>query len=76
VAITPSEDRSRRLTVNRGVYPLVLERDRNFTSAVTSAIQLTKEINMLKSGDEIVVCASRLHPRSDADTILLHREPD
>jgi pyruvate kinase len=76
VAITPSADRSRRLTVNRGVYPLVLERDRNFTSAVTSAIQLTKEINMLKSGDEIVVCASRLHPRSDADTILLHREPD
>ena len=76
VAITPSADRSRRLNVNRGVYPLVLERDRNFTSAVTSAIQLTKELNMLKSGDEIVVCASRLHPRSDADTILLHREPD
>jgi pyruvate kinase len=75
VAITPSDDRSRQLNVNRGVYPLVLERDRNFTSAVTSAINLTKDIGMLQSGDEIVVCASRLHPRSDADTILLHREP-
>jgi pyruvate kinase len=75
VAITPSSERSRQLNVNRGVYPLVLERDKNFTSAVTSAIQVTKEIGMLKSGDEIVVCASRLHPRSDADTILLHREP-
>jgi pyruvate kinase len=74
IAVTPSAEKARQLNVNRGIYPLVLERDRNFTSAVTKAIQATKENGTLKAGDAIVICASRLNPRSDADTILLHRE--
>ena len=74
IAITPHIEKARQLNINRGVYPFVLERDTNFTSAVSSAIQLTKENGILKNDDAIVICASRLHPRSDADTILLHRE--
>jgi pyruvate kinase len=75
IAVTPSSDKARQLNVNRGVYPLVLERDRNFTAAVTKAIEATKDIGILMPGNSIVVCASRLNPHSDADTILLHREP-
>ncbi len=75
VAVTPSSERARQLNVNRGVYPIVLERDKNFTTAVTQAIEVTKTVGILKEGDAIVVCASRLNPQSDADTILLHREP-
>ena len=75
IAVTPSSEKGRQLNINRGVYPLVLERDRNFTSAVTKAIEATKLSGFLKAGDSIVVCASRLNPHSDADTILLHREP-
>lgn len=74
VAVTPSDEKARQLNVNRGIYPVVLERDRNFTSAVTKAIQATKDIGILKPGNAIVICASRLNPHSDADTILLHRE--
>jgi pyruvate kinase len=75
VAVTPSSERARQLNVNRGVYPIVLERDRNFTNAVTEAIDASREAGVLQPGDAIVVCASRLNPQSDADTILLHREP-
>jgi pyruvate kinase len=75
IAVTPSSEKARQLNVNRGVYPLVLERDRNFTAAVTKAIEATKDIGILMPGNSIVVCASRLNPHSDADTILLHREP-
>jgi pyruvate kinase len=74
VAVTPSDEKARQLNVNRGIYPVVIERDRNFTSAVTKAIQATKDIGVLKPGNAIVICASRLNPHSDADTILLHRE--
>jgi pyruvate kinase len=75
VAVTPSSEKARQLNLNRGVYPLVLERDKNFTTAVTNAIAATKEMGFLDSGNAIVVCASRSNPHSDADTILLHREP-
>ena len=75
IAVTPSSEKARQLNVNRGVYPIVHERDKNFTTAVTKAIEVTKTVGILKEGDAIVVCASRLNPQSDADTILLHREP-
>jgi hypothetical protein len=30
---------------------------------------------LVASGDKVVVCASRISPRSDADTVWLHTEP-
>jgi pyruvate kinase len=74
IAVTPSAEKARQLNVNRGVYPIVLDRDKNFTAAVTTAIDATKEVGFLKPGNAIVICASRSNPHSDADTILLHRE--
>jgi pyruvate kinase len=75
VAITPDSQKARQLTVNRGVLPLVVKRDGDLPSDVVSAIRQTKKSGLLKSADKVVVCASRLNPRSDADTILLHIEP-
>ncbi len=74
VAATPGVDKARRLNVCRGVYPLVAPRDGNITSAITTAVETARGHGLVKSGDTIVVCASRLNPRSDADTILLHVE--
>ena len=74
VAATPGVDRARQLQICRGVYPLVVPRDGNITSAIETAIEIAREKKMVVSGDTIVVCASRLNPRSDADTILLHVE--
>jgi pyruvate kinase len=75
VAITPDTHSARQLKVNRGVYPLVVKREGDLSSDVQSAIRESKKSGMLKRGDTVVVCASRLNPRSDADTVLLHVEP-
>lgn len=74
VAATPGVDRARRLQVCRGVYPMEVPRDGNITTAIATAIKTARDSALVKSGDTIVVCASRLNPRSDADTILLHVE--
>ena len=74
VAATPGVDRARRLQVCRGVYPMEVPRDGNITTAIATAIKTARENSLVQSGDTIVVCASRLNPRSDADTILLHVE--
>jgi pyruvate kinase len=74
VAATPGVDRARRLQVCRGVYPMEVPRDGNITTAIATAIKTARENHLVQSGDTIVVCASRLNPRSDADTILLHVE--
>lgn len=74
VAATPGIDKARQLQVCRGVYPILAPRDGNITSAISTAIELVRERHLLQSGDKVVVCASRLNPRSDADTILLHIE--
>ena len=74
VAITPDDQKARQLMVNRGVFPIVVVRDGDLPSDVSSAIRAAKKNEYLKNGDTVVVCASRLNPRSDADTILLHIE--
>ena len=75
IAVTPAVDAARRLRVNRGVIPVVVPRDGNITRAIQAGVDAAKESGHVRSGDTIVVCVSRLSPRSDADTILLHVEP-
>jgi pyruvate kinase len=74
VAATPGIDKARRLNVCRGVYPMVVPRDGNITTAISTAVETARGNGLVKAGNTIVVCASRLNPRSDADTILLHVE--
>ena len=75
VAVTPEAQKGRQLNIRRGVFPLIEAREGDITYAITTAIVAAKEKSLMKSGDTVVICATRLHPRSDADTILLHREP-
>jgi pyruvate kinase len=75
VAATPVAKNARQLNVCRGVFPLVVQRDGDITYAITAAMSVAKERALMKSGDTVVVCATRLNPNSDADTVLLHREP-
>lgn len=75
IAVTPAVDAARRLRINRGVVPVVVPRDGNITRAIQSGVDAAKDAGLVGSGDTIVVCVSRLSPRSDADTILLHVEP-
>ncbi|MEY3657099.1 MAG: hypothetical protein RL114_1457 [Actinomycetota bacterium] len=75
IAATPGAKKSRQLNICRGVYPITVQRDGDITSAVTAAMSTAKNEGLMKSGDTVVVCATRLNPNSDADTVLLHREP-
>lgn len=72
LAVTPTAEAARRLRPARGVYPVVQPRDGNVARAIESAVRAGRAADLLHGGDTVVVCASRLNPRSDADTILLH----
>jgi pyruvate kinase len=74
IAVTPTEDAARRLRVIRGVYPVVDPRDSDLTQAMSGGIRAARTAGLVHSGETLVVCASRLSPRSDADTLFLHYE--
>lgn len=75
VAVTPSQEVARSLAVAHGVLPVVRERPDEITQAIEDGLLGARNEDLLKSGDRVVVCASRTGPNSDADTILLHLEP-
>lgn len=72
-AVTPDDGACRRLRAARGVYPVTEPRDGDVARAIEKAVAAGRGAGLLHSGDTVVVCASRTNPRSDADTILLHR---
>jgi pyruvate kinase len=74
VAITPTVAAARSLSVCRGVWPLVVERDDDITRAISDGLQGARDKHVILSGQRIVVCVSRQGPNSDADTIMLHLE--
>lgn len=75
IAVTPDIDTARRLYAVHGVYPVVRERSTDPAQAIEDAVEAARATGWVRAGDRVVVCASRLGPRSDADTILLHVEP-
>lgn len=76
VAITPTVDAARSLAVCRGVWSLVVERQEDITAAIEDGLQAARNHHLIKFGQKIVVCVSRLSPNSDADTIMLHLESE
>jgi hypothetical protein len=56
------------------VWPLVVERDEDITTAIEDGLGAAREKHLILAGQRIVVCVSRLGPNSDADTIMLHLE--
>jgi pyruvate kinase len=75
IAATPSESAARKLRVSWGVHPVVSARDPDVEVSIGAGLTSAREAGLVERGDKIVVCASRLNPRSDADTIWLHTEP-
>lgn len=74
VAVTPGFSVARKLEIVRGVYPVVRERSEETSQAIEDALDAARRAGHVASGDRVVICASRLGPRSDADTVLLHVE--
>jgi pyruvate kinase len=75
IAATPTLGTARKLRLAWGVYPVVAPRDADMETAISAGIARARDEGYVHSGDKIVVCASRLGTRSDADTIWLHIEP-
>lgn len=75
IAATPTLGTARKLRLSWGVYPVVSLRDADMETAISAGIAQARNQGYVHSGDKIVVCASRLGTRSDADTIWLHIEP-
>lgn len=75
VAVTPDETVARRLRAAWGVYPIVNPRDHSMTRAIEEGMAAARAAGHVRSGQRLVICASRTSPRSDADTLLLHVEP-
>ena len=75
ISITPSESVARQMRIVRGVIPLVKDRESNVEQAISSTLQEIRQRGLSSAGDRVVVCASRISPRSDADTLWLHQEP-
>ncbi|MFM8791136.1 MAG: pyruvate kinase [Solirubrobacterales bacterium] len=75
VAVTPAAEGARRLSVARGVTAVVVERESHNPRTIAQGIPSARDAGMVGAGERLVICASRLGPNSDADTILLHLEP-
>lgn len=74
VAVTPTIAAARSLSVCRAVWPLVVGRGEDITTAIEDGLGAAREKHLILAGQRIVVCVSRLGPNSDADTIMLHLE--
>ena len=75
IAATPDGASARVLGCFRGVIPIVVDRPSEIEDAIPMALDRARALGHVRSGDRVVVCASRLSPRSDADTVWLHTEP-
>lgn len=75
IAVTPDAATARSLVILRGAVPLVVERPARIEDAIPIALDAARSAGLIGRGRRIVVCASRMSPRSDADTLWLHTEP-
>lgn len=75
LAATPSDAVARKLRLAWGVFPMVSQRDTDVEVSISAGLAEARGHGQVKRGDKVVVCASRLSTRSDADTIWLHVEP-
>ena len=74
IAATPEMKVSRLLTLCRGVKPLLVGRPSDVGRAIGQALEAARGRDFVTTNDKVVICLSRVNPRSDVDTILLHTE--
>ena len=75
IAATPDVATARVLNCLRGVVSLVVERPNEVSDAIQRALEAARGRRLVTPSDKVVVCASRMSPRSDVDTVWLHTEP-
>ncbi len=75
IAVTPAVSAARRLQLHKGISPYVVKRGKDLEESVSITLKFLRDSGMLASQDDIVICASRVSPRKDADTVWHHREP-
>ena len=75
IAITPDASAARKLQIVKGIYPFVVKRGKDFQNSIDITLEFLRAQSYLNNGDDIVICASRLSPRSPADTVWHHHEP-
>jgi pyruvate kinase len=75
IAVTPSQRAARQLQLRWGVTPTVLTRPREMSQAADLALEHLSAAGLVRSGETLVLCASRSSPRSDADTVWVVTVP-
>ena len=75
IAVTPDAAAARRLQLYKGISPYVVKRGKDFEESISITLKFLRDSGMLASQDDIVICASRISPRKDADTVWHRREP-
>ena len=73
IAATEDERVVTRLMSRFGVKPVLAERPDSTDESISYAIDAALSAGHLNRGDLIIVAMSRISPRSDTDTIFVHR---
>ena len=73
IAATEDERVVTRLMSRFGVKPVLAERPDSTDESISYAIDAAVAAGHLNRGDLIIVAMSRISPRSDTDTIFVHR---
>jgi pyruvate kinase len=69
ISFTSSPQVARQLSLLWGVTALLSEKPTTLETAASSACRAAVEAGLVKSGDLVVVCGSRVGPAADADAI-------
>ena len=75
VAATTSQEVCRALQLRWGVVPVVLKRPNDMDEAAEIAVAYVRDAGICQVGDKVVLCASRLSRRSDADSVWVVTVP-
>lgn len=67
LAVTPNASIARKLAVNFGVIPAVIEKQENIDEMLNVAIEKAKELNLVKIGDEVVISSGSINAKGNTD---------
>lgn len=73
LAVTPNADVARRLAVNFGVIAAEIEKQDNIDDLLNTAIQKAKDLNLISSGDEVVISAGSINGKGNTDLMKVRK---
>lgn len=75
LAVSPSLDVCRQLHLRRGVTTLQVDRPDDIQEASRLALIAARDAGLVAANDRVVMCASRISSRSDADSVWIETVP-